>query len=48
MPCQKNVITHVLSKPETAIISEEITKLLSKEVIVESYSETEEYIKYRY
>ena len=43
MSCQKSVITHPLPKSEVAIISEEITKFLSKEVIVESYSEPEEY-----
>ena len=40
--CQRNVIKHPLAKSETAIISEKITKLLSKKVIVESYSEPEE------
>ena len=40
--CQRNVIKHPLAKSETAIISEEITKFLSKMVIAESYSEPEE------
>lgn len=37
MSCQKSVINTSLSKSEVAIIFEEITKFLSKEVIVESY-----------